>query len=393
MKLRLKKSTTIVSTCLTIVGVFVALGLFIGVNRPVEAQTVGGKLITVHDRGTETAFITTKETLKDAFAEQGIEIDAKDAVEPAVDERLIAADYQVNIYRARPVTVIDGATRQKIVTPYQTAERIAKDAGVTLYAEDTTVLQRSTDMLADGAGLQLVVDRATPFIIDLYGKKTELRTQAETVGEMLEEKSITLGEFGRVSTSLTTPITKGLEVRVWIEGKQTITADEDVAFETEQVKDADREIGYKEIQTVGVVGKRTVTYEIDIQNGVEVSRTEIASIVTQQATKQVEIIGSKPSCLPYSGGGTKSDWLAASNIAEENWGCADFMVQKESGWNPDARNKSSGACGLAQALPCSKLGPNWNDPVTALNWMNSYVTGRYGGWEGAYNFWLANRWY
>ncbi|OJU87462.1 hypothetical protein BGO17_00465 [Candidatus Saccharibacteria bacterium 49-20] len=392
MKLRLKKSTTIVSLCFAALGVFVVSGIFAISSNSVQAQSEGGRLITVHDRGTETAFITTKETLREALNDQGIALDAKDAVEPSADEKLVAPDYQVNIYRARPVTVIDGATRQKVVTPYQTAERIAQDAGISLNPEDTTKLERSTDFVSDGAGLQLNIDRATPMVLDLYGARTDIRTQAATVGDMLKEKKIDLGENGRASLPLDAPISQGLEVRVWREGKQTVTVDEDVAFETEQVKDADREVGYKAVQTAGQNGKRTVTYEVNIQNGVEVSRTEIASIVLQQPVKQVEVIGSKVKTLPYTGGGSKTEWLAASNIAPEYWGYADFMVQKESGWNPNAKNKSSGACGLAQALPCSKLGPNWNNPVVALNWMNTYV-GRYGGWEGAYNFWLSHKWY
>ncbi len=393
MKLRVKKSTTIVSLCLAVLGVFVVSGLLLSSSKPALAQTQGGRLITVHDRGTELAFITTKETLKEALADQGIDLDAKDAVEPSVDEKLVAPDYQVNIYRARPVTVIDGATRQKIVTPYQTAERIVKDAGIYLYPEDTTKLERSVDFVADGAGLQLSIDRATPVTIDLYGKKTEIRTQAETVGAMLKEKDISLGENGRASAALDAPINSGMEVRIWREGKQTITIDESVAFSTEQIKDADRDLGYKQVQTSGQNGQRTVTYEVEIKNGAEISRTEIASIETLAPTKQVEVIGSKAKTMPYTGGGSKTEWLAASNIPEESWGYADFMVQKESGWNPNAVNKSSGACGLAQALPCSKLGANWSNPVVALNWMNGYVNGRYGGWEGAYNFWTKNRWY
>lgn len=373
-------------------GVFVVSGIAVVSTKSVQAQSEGGRLITVHDRGTQTAFITTKETLKEALADQGIALDGEDAVEPSVEEKLVAPDYQVNIYRARPVTVIDGSTRQKIVTPYQTAERIVQDAGISLYAEDTTKLERSYDYVGDGAGLQLTIDRATPLTLDLYGKKTDVRTQAETVGAMLKEKSIDLGKNGRASVALDAPITQGMEVRVWQEGKQTVTTDEDVAFEVEQVKDADRPADYKAVQTAGQNGKRTVTYEIEIKNGVEVARVEIASIVTQQPVKQVEVIGTKAKTVPYTGGGTKSEWLAASNIPQEMWGYADFMVQKESGWNPNAVNKSSGACGLAQALPCSKLGPNWSNPVVALNWMNNYV-GRYGGWEGAYNFWLKNRWY
>lgn len=392
MILRLNKSTTIVSLCLAILGFFVVFALMIFSTKAADAQSEGGRLITVHDRGTDTAFITTKETLKEALAEQGVKLDAKDAVEPSVEEKLVAPNYQVNIYRARPVTVVDGATRQKIVTPYQSAERIVHDSGITLYPEDTTSLERLNDIVSDGAGLQLTIDRATPVMFDLFGAKTEVRTQGETVGDMLKEKDIELGESDRASLPMDTPIVQGMEVRVWSEGKQTVNTEEDVAFETEKIKDADRPVGYKEVQVAGVAGKRTVTYEIEIQNGVEVGRVEMASLVIVAPSKQVEVIGSKPKTLPYSGGGSKSEWLAASNISEESWGYADFMVAKESNWNPNAVNKSSGACGLAQALPCSKLGPNWSNPVVALNWMNNYV-GRYGGWEGAYNFWLKNHWY
>jgi uncharacterized protein YabE (DUF348 family) len=392
MKLRLKKSTTIVSVSLAVLGLFAIVGITAFSTRAAEAQTEGGRLITVHDRGTETAFITTKATLKEALAEHDISIDQKDAVEPSADEKLVAPDYQVNIYRARPVTVVDGATRQKIVTPYQSAERIVKDAGISLYPEDTTSLERSADIVGDGAGLQLTIDRATPVMLDLYGTKAEVRTQADTVGAMLKEKNIVLGSDGRVSTSADTPITTGMSLRVWREGKQTINVDEAVGFETEQIKDADRPMGYKAVQSEGKPGKRTVTYEVEIQNGAEVARTEIASITTEQPVKQVEVIGSKPNILPYTGGGSKTEWLAASNIAESNWGYADYLVTRESGWNPNATNKSSGACGLAQALPCSKVPGNPYNPVDSLNWMNGYVN-RYGGWEGAYNFWLTNHWY
>lgn len=91
--------------------------------------------------------------------------------------------------------------------------------------------------------------------------------------------------------------------------------------------------------------------------------------------------------------GTKQDWMKAAGIPESDWTYVDYIVTRESGWNPKAVNSSSGACGLAQALPCSKLGPNWSDPVTALKWQYNYVSQRYGGYSGAYSFWLANHWY
>jgi len=395
MKLRVRTSTTFVTVSLMTLGLFALtfILLFSIFGRMAHAQSPNGRLITIHDRGQESTFVTDKTTLREAFSDAGIEVDPYDAVEPGLDESLVATDYQVNIYRARLVTIVDGALRQKIITPYQSPERIVRDAGITLNPEDSATLSRSNDIVSDGAGLQLTIDRATAFSLDLYGTVTTVRSQASTVGEMLNEKKIILGENGRVSVPLDTPLTENMSIRVWREGKHTITSEEDVAFKVQQIQDADQPIGYKVVQTPGANGKRTVTYEIEIQNGQETARSEIASITTLEAVTQIEVVGTKAKTLPYTGGGTKTEWLAASNIPEASWGYADFMVQKESGWNPNAVNKSSGACGLAQALPCSKLGPNWSNPVVALNWMNDYVNGRYGGWENAYNFWVAKRWY
>lgn len=96
-------------------------------------------------------------------------------------------------------------------------------------------------------------------------------------------------------------------------------------------------------------------------------------------------------------GGTKSDWLRAAGIPESDWAYADYIVSHESRWNPLAQNPSSGAYGLCQSLPGSKMasaGADWRtNPVTQLRWMKSYVDGRYGGFAGAYRFWTANHWY
>jgi hypothetical protein len=97
--------------------------------------------------------------------------------------------------------------------------------------------------------------------------------------------------------------------------------------------------------------------------------------------------------LFYTGGGAPAEWMAAAGIAPSDWGYVDYIVSKESGWNPNATNKSSGACGLVQALPCSKVPGNGYDPVDNLRWANGYATGRYGSWAGAYSFWTSNHWW
>jgi len=279
------------------VGLAVAVLLFVSIffmfHNRADALQGSGRLLTIHDRGEEKLLLSDAKTIGEALEHAGITLDSHDAVEPAVTETMVASEYSINIYRARPVTVIDGSTRQKIVTAYQTAEQITKDVGINLYPEDTTKLSRSSDLLADGAGLQLTIDRATAFNFTVYGTKSIARTQSATVGDMLKEKGITIGENDKVSLPLTTPITADMNIQVWREGHQTITVEEPVVFGTQQINDNDQFVGYKAVQTAGVNGKKNVTYEVEIRDGQEVNRKEIATIVTAQPTGEVVVIGAK----------------------------------------------------------------------------------------------------
>lgn len=96
--------------------------------------------------------------------------------------------------------------------------------------------------------------------------------------------------------------------------------------------------------------------------------------------------------------GTKQDWLKQSGINESEWALVDYLVSKESGWRHDVWNGTgSGAYGLCQSLPASKMASAGSDymtnPVTQLKWCNSYAQARYGGWAGAWEFWSNNNWW
>jgi uncharacterized protein YabE (DUF348 family) len=255
--------------------------------------TKNGRLITIHDRGIDMVVLSEAATVGDVLAKAGVIVDPNDAVEPSIDEKLVASDYQINIYRARPVIIVDGNVRTKTVTPYQTALQIAQSAGITLYDEDKTVLERTDNIIADGAGLKLTIERSKPFELTLYGKVSTVRTQGATISAMLIEKGIKLNADDRISPGIDDTLNTGMAVRIWREGKQTITVDEPVDFRVEKIENADLSVGYREVQTVGTVGLRSVSYEITIQDGKEVNRTEIASITIKQPTNQIEVVGVK----------------------------------------------------------------------------------------------------
>ena len=262
-----------------------------GLHDVAHAQDSTGRLVTVNDRGTQKVFLSKEKTLGEALQAQHIELDARDTVEPSITEELVASDYQVNIYRARPVVVVDGAIRVKTVSPYQTAQQIARDVNITIYDEDKIRLRPLADFVSDGAGLQLTIERAKVVVLDLYGKTTEVRTQAKTVGDMLKEKGIILGSSGRVSVPESTLISQNMQLRVWREGKQTVSIDQEIPAASQIVYDADRPIGYRAVQGGGTPGMRSITYQLEIKDGAEISRVEIANIITRNPIQQTEVIG------------------------------------------------------------------------------------------------------
>ncbi|EKX64693.1 lytic transglycosylase domain-containing protein [Streptomyces ipomoeae] len=77
--------------------------------------------------------------------------------------------------------------------------------------------------------------------------------------------------------------------------------------------------------------------------------------------------------------------------------CFAKIVDHESDWNINATNSSSGAYGLVQALPGSKMasaGSDWKtNPATQIKWGLDYMNDRYGSPCGAWNFWQAHNWY
>jgi phage-related protein len=81
-----------------------------------------------------------------------------------------------------------------------------------------------------------------------------------------------------------------------------------------------------------------------------------------------------------------------------NWAAWNAVATRESGWNNFALNQSSGAYGIPQALPPTKMpfaaqAAGGSDAATQIGWMVRYMAGRYGGPQGAWAHEVATGWY
>ena len=115
-----------------------------------------------------------------------------------------------------------------------------------------------------------------------------------------------------------------------------------------------------------------------------VSRDVITAVAAPTPANPNIIVPSGPVGTP-----TDAQAYAHSLVADENeWACLYQLWARESGWRVEANNQGSGAYGIPQALPGSKMasvGDDWQTNYeTQIKWGLGYVNGRYGTPCGAW---------
>jgi hypothetical protein len=103
---------------------------------------------------------------------------------------------------------------------------------------------------------------------------------------------------------------------------------------------------------------------------------------------------------PAEVSGAPAEWMAQAGIPPENYDEVDYIMDRESSWNPAARN-GGGCIGLGQNCPDANgeywlddACPDWaNEPVCQLVRFQDYAYGRYGGWDGAAAHSRAKGWW
>lgn len=262
------------------------------------SETIGAndtKVVSLYIDGQTRIVPTRASTVGDVLKRAGIELREGDLVEPSTDTEFASQNFNINIYRAKPVTVIDNKGEKVIAKVVDSSpDEMAKKAGVKVYPEDNVTIAAPADALKAGViGAQVIIDRATPTFINLYGASVPARTHAKTVGELLSQKGIKTLEGDTITPSVNTPISDNLQVFVVRVGKQILTVEEELPAPIEKREDASKTVGTSIIVEPGAPGKRIVTYELEVTNGKETLRKEIQSIVTQEPRKRILIVGTK----------------------------------------------------------------------------------------------------
>ena len=191
--------------------------------------------------------------------------------------------------------------------------------------------------------------------------------------------------------------------------EEIITVQEPIPFETITKDVSNGGTKTNKVIQVGKNGIKEVTYRVKYKDQVEIERTEISSkIIKDPVNKIVEvqtkIVTSRSATVSRNVSGSVAEYqaYAAQMCSSYGWSETDFeclvrLWNRESGWNPYAYNSSSGAYGIPQALPGSKMASAGSDYQTnyktQINWGLSYIKARYGTPQNAWNHSQSTGWY
>ena len=192
---------------------------------------------------------------------------------------------------------------------------------------------------------------------------------------------------------------------------------EEIPYETitKEVSNGNGEKTSKVVQE-GKNGIKEITYKVKYQEDILLEKTFISEEIIQEPVNKIvnvtvtvssrgdssrgENVGRSTAAVS----GTKADYqaYARQRCNDYGWSESDYyslvaLWNKESGWNPTSRNRSSGAYGIPQALPAGKMASAGSDYLTnyktQINWGLSYIKGRYGNPSNAYNHLASRGWY
>lgn len=359
---------------------FLGIGLFIDLS----GQTVGSsdsRIVELSDNGITQVIPTTAPTVGVLLSRLNIKLNNGDLVQPAATTPILQNNFQINIYRVHPVTVVDNGQKTVISTAESDPRVIAQQAGYTTYPQDYVTNSANADNLGEGVlGQEVDIVPAIPVTLDLYGAQVTQRTHAKTVADLLASDNIKTSAGNNVLPALTTPITPNLEVLVVPVGQKLVSTQQVIPFATQTIDDPQLPYGETQITQAGSNGLELVVTDVT-------SNSQLQNVVIDPPVNEIIHKGTGITAIA---GGNNITWLKSSNINESDYSYVNVVVTHETHWNPDDIS-GSGCIGLGQSCPGSSgvaglavVCPDWqSDAVCQLDFFNNYAVSRYGSWAGA----------
>jgi resuscitation-promoting factor RpfB len=387
-----------------------------GLHAVVLAGVVGGtvawanvdKTVTVRVDGDSRSVHTTAANVRGALADAKLAVGGHDLVAPAVDERIHDGS-QIVLKRGRLLLLdVDGRQLDVWVTTPTVAEAL-NELGYS--TADFSSVSRAKRLPLTPTDIEVRTPKMVSVVAD--GRTRTVTTTDASVAQVLNDLGLTVGASDRLSVpAASSPVDHGRIVLQRVT-RGRVVVHQPVPFPTTKTSDPTAPLGRTTIVTAGRPGVAALTYAVVYLDGKVIGRTFVSRALARAPIARLEKVGTKvpppppappaaplPPVLsvdPGSAQGIARQLLADRGMGDDQFSCLVTMWNHESGWRVNAENVSSGAYGIPQALPGSKMGAYGDDwatnPRTQILWGLGYIQSRYGTPCQAWAAWQAQGWY
>jgi uncharacterized protein YabE (DUF348 family) len=285
----------------------ISIAAFLVVNNVDHPASNAYIVIVTHD-GAHQTVPSNAPTVGSLLTKLHIKLNQGDVVEPSQATHINSNDFRINIIRAVPVEVIEGATKTFTFSAAATPRAIVQQTGINLYPEDEVTATPSPTFTGGGAiGETVTIKPSVPISLILYGTPVVTRSASATVGQMLSEKHIVLRNGDTVQPVASTPITPNQQIFILHKGTEIVTSTQAIPEAVQTVDDASLSAGTSAIQQQGSPGTLLITYQVNEKTG---AKTQLQSVEVQPPVTEIKAVGTAPVS------GTLGTWLSALRDCE-----------------------------------------------------------------------------
>lgn len=276
----------------------------------------------------------------------------------------------------------------------------------------------ATDGAASRSASRGALKSTTYVTVKVNGKSRVVlgeKANMTTVKDVLETGDIVLDPEDSVTPSLDSKVSESTVISINRANTTVETTDTEIAFNEVRKETSSLPKGQEKVETEGEEGVMESTNLVTRSGDTVISSNMISSYVKKAPVDKVVLVGTGSTSTSSSSSSSSStasvgttvpagemqqwahDYLISNGYTEADFTATVYIISHESGWSVSATNPSSGAYGLPQALPGSKMvsaGADWaTNYQTQLKWFWGYCASRYGSIQGAYSYWLAHKCY
>ena len=265
-------------------------------SATIYAAAANSDTVTLEIDGETTRVITMRETAEEILAQVGIEVSENDVLDLAdFDKKSI-----IRLHKSHSFTVADNGADAVSYEGKGTVAEALEQNGIAI--KDGDILNCSVeDRIADTP--EVIITRAFEVKIVADGETKAINIAGGTVSDALDKAVITIDDNDEISKPLDTELEADLLIKITRVDYKTKTETVEMNYKTVTKKSATMYTDQAKIETKGVKGVQTITYQEKYVDGVLTESVATSSVVEKAPVDEVKTVGTKKRVGAIPGGG------------------------------------------------------------------------------------------